>query len=325
MSDNNEADALFATRRKKQQDEEAQRAAQQAEKERLEELERQRQAMVEDIKRLETLQAEQKAQAEQNALEAQKNREAQEKLLAAQAAEKEAKKAEKKAAFENSPLKKYLPFIIAGAGVLVLIIVIVVVISMSSKKDDKKSDADQDQYTEDDVTYTLADDMEVSEWRRIQNDTLGVSFICPEMFVMDEESSLPEGGYYEFVFKEELPGYDDYVGQNLKPATYKVFYMFVNDDVIKESLMEIINEIGLNKDLYEIEKDKTSGLSYTKMDIDKLGAGEPFYVEFIGQKGDIAVGFTFYSIREQAGNDRYVGMDDLLYIAQVIFNSLSVG
>ena len=54
MSENNhnEADALFATRRKKQQDEEAQKAAKLAEEERLAELERQKQQVAEEIKKL---------------------------------------------------------------------------------------------------------------------------------------------------------------------------------------------------------------------------------------------------------------------------------
>ena len=54
MSENNhnEADALFATRRKIQQDEEAQKAAKLAEEERLAELERQKQQVAEEIKKL---------------------------------------------------------------------------------------------------------------------------------------------------------------------------------------------------------------------------------------------------------------------------------
>ena len=68
MSENNhnEADALFATRRKKQQDEEAQKAAKLAEEERIAELERQKQQVAEEIKRLETLQALQKEQEEKD-------------------------------------------------------------------------------------------------------------------------------------------------------------------------------------------------------------------------------------------------------------------
>ena len=82
----NEAESLFATRRKKQQDEEAQRAAQKAEEERLAELERQKQQVEEDLKKLEELKALQKQQADLEAQRAQAEREA----LAAQKAQAEA-------------------------------------------------------------------------------------------------------------------------------------------------------------------------------------------------------------------------------------------
>ena len=60
MADNNEADALFATRRKRQQEAEA-------EKERLEELDRQKQQVAEEIKRLENIRALQEEDAKQQA------------------------------------------------------------------------------------------------------------------------------------------------------------------------------------------------------------------------------------------------------------------
>ncbi len=144
MSDNNtnEADALFATKRKRLQEEEAQKAALKAEEERRAELELQKQQVAEEIKRLETLQAQQKEQEERRALAEQKEREereAKEALKAKKAekaAEKAAVKAEKSAEKGSFDIKKYIPFIAAGAAVLLVVIILIIVLSGGKKISD---------------------------------------------------------------------------------------------------------------------------------------------------------------------------------------------
>lgn len=183
MSTNDsEVDVLFATKRKRQQAEEAQKEAQKAEEERIQELERQKKQMLEDIQRLEAEKAQQAAEAEQAAIAAraaQAEREAQaaraaqeaEAARAARAAEaarlaqeaqaaKAAMKAQKAAEAEqraaakamakaSAPaqpggIKKYLPFIIAGGVAVIAIIVVVIVIATSGSKSSEKKTADND-------------------------------------------------------------------------------------------------------------------------------------------------------------------------------------
>ena len=183
MSTNDsEVDVLFATKRKRQQAEEAQKEAQKAEEERIQELERQKKQMLEDIQRLEAEKAQQAAEAEQAAIAAraaQAEREAQaaraaqeaEAARAARAAEaarlaqeaqaaKAAMKAQKAAEAEqraaakamakaSAPaqpggIKKYVPFIIAGGVAVIAIIVVVIVIATSGSKSSEKKTADND-------------------------------------------------------------------------------------------------------------------------------------------------------------------------------------
>ena len=158
-NNNNETAELFATRRKRLQEEEAQKNAQKAEEERLAELERQKQEVAEEIKRLESLQEKQKEleekqrlaeeqraqkeREEREAQEAKKAREAEairkereEKAAKKEAARKEAKesKEEKKNKTDDSGLKKKLPYILIGFSAVLVIVAVIIIISVINKK-----------------------------------------------------------------------------------------------------------------------------------------------------------------------------------------------
>ena len=165
MSDNNFDDAatLFATKRKKIQEEEAQKAEIKAAEAKKEELELQKQQVAEEIKRLEALQAQQKeleerlALAEQRAAEreaadraaadkaAAKKAEA-ERAAAEKAAEKrrasELKATEKKAAKDNkndssgSDKKNLIPYICIGVCSVLIVILVIILLSNGPKISD---------------------------------------------------------------------------------------------------------------------------------------------------------------------------------------------
>jgi len=146
MADNNEADALFATRRKRQQEAEA-------EKERLEELDRQKQQVAEEIKRLENIRALQEEEARQQAeeqkrLEIQRQyEEEQERIAQAKREEFMNKSMAVKVKPEKVPgpasggtnSKKLLLYGGIALGVIVIAVVIIIIISANSGK--KKSDS----------------------------------------------------------------------------------------------------------------------------------------------------------------------------------------
>ena len=264
MSTNDsEVDVLFATKRKRQQAEEAQKEAQRAEEERIQELERQKKQMLEDIQRLEAEKAQQAAEAEQAAIAAraaQAEREAQaaraaqeaEAARAARAAEaarlaqeaqaaKAAMKAQKAAEAEqraaakamakaSAPaqpggIKKYLPFIIAGAVAVIAIVVVIIVIATSgSKSSDKKTadnetsdkgkkssgienmsdppededyeeQGDETQEYDEDYGQTIDSVIADAEWTYVVDETSGRGFQYPACFDMFPDSG---DGYYQF-------------------------------------------------------------------------------------------------------------------------------
>jgi len=317
-NENNEADALFATRRKKQQDEEAQREAQRLEQEKLEELERQRKAMAEDIKRLETLQAEQKAQAEQNALEAQKAREAQEALLAAQAAQKAAQKEAQKAAKEakkaaggESPLKKYLPFILIGVGVIVVVVVILICVKAFSK----------DKVNEDEsYPYSLADDCEMCEWNRVQDDNLGTSFVYPSFFENDSWETMPDVGKYTYYYFDK-----DYSKQKIVLTVYLNTNDYEDGSMSEDDALDIIATF-MEKENAHGYKTGWEEVTYLWRGVKEFDDSEDSLIAvYADTKENFEVVIELTATKESSGQKRYADAADLEYIAQVVFNSIAVG
>ena len=142
---NNEAESLFATKRKQQQ-------AEEAERKRLEELEQQKKQMAEQIKRLEALQAAQREQEARRALEAQREQEARmarEAQLAQQKQEEPgtgaAPTGEKKGL---DPKKKKIILIGALAALAVVALAVVLILVLGSKEPSEASAEDLEKYVE---------------------------------------------------------------------------------------------------------------------------------------------------------------------------------
>ena len=158
---NNEAESLFATKRKQQQ-------AEEAERKRLEELEQQKKQMAEQIKRLEALQAAQREQEARRALEAQREQEARRALEAQREQEarmaREAQLAQQKQEEPGTdagpagekkgsdPKKKKLLLIGALAALAVVALAVVLILVLGSKsKPEEPSEAsaeDLEKYVE---------------------------------------------------------------------------------------------------------------------------------------------------------------------------------
>ena len=397
MSENNhnEADALFATRRKKQQDEEAQRAAQRAEEERLAELERQRQQVQEDIKKLETLQALQKQQAEMEAQKAQAEREAlaaqkaqaeaeaqrvraqaeaeaqrvraEREALAAQKAkaEQEAKKAReeqqaialKKAQEERDAIraqkaaqkaqaeadkearkalkeesgtetagkapfniKKFLPFIIGGVVVVAAVVVILVLKPFSSDKKEQKGNDQPSSGTQEyegDYYTALSQELADVDWYRNTDYDKGITYVYPSVFTAgtDDEGD-PLYTYY-----------DEYTLQNIEMQIYPFHvtddnrYDLLDDDHVREVLSNGMFDQGAS----DFTIDLNNGVYIAAGDLDDIGYGEEMPVIIFGMKGDLALELDIKITREGDGYERYIDIDDLKYMFDVIFGQLTVG
>lgn len=338
MSDiNNEADSLFATRRKKIQDEEAQKEAQRAEKERLEELERQRQAMLEDIKRLENIQAEQKAQAEKNAQDAQR---VQESLKS-----KEAGKTVK----GDSPIKKYLPFIIIGASAVLITVVVIILVNVLSKpKNDKAATdtgngnitaekdpvASKGKISESDPAETEDYDSEIqggvsdmeqetlkdllsrSVWYKLDDSGSESSFIYPSIF--SEQMDLEEDGDYVFTYN------DPDSGQIIEIA-FSVLKMGEEAELSEEDYYTIL---GMLISVDEVESkavQKAENIWYITESFDDKQAGDQVLTVYSARKDDKFVEFYAAVSKEDVGCRRYIDFEDVDYIFDMMFDSVSVG
>ena len=154
---NNEAEALFATKRKQQQ-------AEEAERKRLEELEQQKRQMAEEVKRLEALQATQRAQEARMAWEAQQAQQTQQAQQPQQAQQTQwaqqpqqaqqtygvpgtgaAPTGEKKGL---DPKKKKIILIGALAALAVVALAVVLILVLGSKEPSEASAEDLEKYVE---------------------------------------------------------------------------------------------------------------------------------------------------------------------------------
>ncbi len=227
MADNNEADALFATRRKRQQEAEA-------EKERLEELDRQKQQVAEEIKRLENIRALQEEEAKQQAeeqkrLEIQRQYEEEQERIA-QAKREEfinksmMSKAEKVPRETSGGTNSKKLFLYGGIalGVVVLAVVIILIISMNSgdkKKSDSSSDDTGKKTAETDKNYEEDRDGDVEDNDYPDND--------------DNGNSADEDGDGYVSFKEKTGSYS-YVTASIPGTDASRNATFVYPDFFKE-------------------------------------------------------------------------------------------
>ena len=287
---NNEADALFATRRKKQQDEEAQKAAKIAEEEKMAELERQKQEVAEEIKRLETLQALQKEQEEKKAQLEQKVK---------------AEKAASKAPFD---IKKYLPFILIGAGALVVIIVVVIIIAVSSKPGKSKD--------------SFASYAQSADWYRQNNADKGLAYAYPSVFGEGEDEEFGED--YDIYYY-----YDEKSGQALEMAVCPsvsdeaLDLMYSSEKLVKLGLTQTFEEETGSTD-YKFEK-YGDNKYYITNSLDTIGEDDYMTSIFVGKKDDMYLEAYFYVSPSDEGKSRYIDFDDILEIFDVMLTHMSIG
>ncbi len=376
MSTNdNEVDVLFATKRKRQQAEEAQREAQKAEEEKILELERQKKQMLEDIQRLEAEKAQQAAMAENAALAAraaQAEREAQEAKAAeaarlaqeARAAEaarlaqeaqaaKAAQKAQKAAEAEqraaakamakaSAPaqaggIKKYLPFIIAGAVAVIAIVVVVIVIATSGSKSSDTKTADNDkgdsgkkssnienmsdppedvyeegEYDEDYGVY-FQNVIGNSQWEYVNDSVSGHGFYYPDCFKV---VSASEDGEYEFSYNGN--------------STQSIMFSFKIEDVGEDKIRQLAGNshetqnafgnsvVSATMQGYDVSPDEyeVAALTdpygqetyYAHTNLDTEGY---LFAAFMTWQDGCIIESKFLVSKEAEGHNRFVDFDDL--------------
>ncbi len=135
---NNEAEALFATKRKQQQ-------AEEAERKRLEEMEQQKRQMAEEVKRLEALQAAQREQEARMAWEAQQAQQAQWAQQTNGGPGTGASPAVGKNGSDPKKKKIILISALAGLAVVLLVVFLILILGSKSKPTDDPTDGQRNE------------------------------------------------------------------------------------------------------------------------------------------------------------------------------------
>ena len=339
MGNSNEAEALFATKRKQQQEQEAERA-------RLEELERQKQEMADTIKKLEIMKAEQereKREKEEREARERQEREERERIEREEREKREAKEArsaERKAAVDttikaagekvdkavtNITSKNYLLYGIVGfAAVLVIVIVIILVTKSGGSSDDKKT-AEGTGTVEDvnaKTTDSLPDDgsfasrMSTDTWVKIDDPNMGgFSYKRPQSFEFNEDTGA---WLYMASDSHALVTMIDYMPES---------EMSNGQTVEAEDIADLVMS-GMDAGQYRYESlDDGSGYSYTTLydDISDLGPGYNLTACFVKHIGGGYVTVLFVDSVSSESVDEYIPLGDLQYVYEKIANSVSVG
>jgi hypothetical protein len=395
MSTNDsEVDVLFATKRKRQQAEEAQKEAQKAEEERIQELERQKKQMLEDIQRLEAEKAQQAAEAEQAAIAAraaQAEREAQaaraaqeaEAARAARAAEaarlaqeaqaaKAAMKAQKAAEAEqraaakamakaSAPaqaggIKKYLPFIIAGAVAVIAIVVVVIVIATSGSKSSETKTADNDtgsksksnienmsdppedegyegegeeiQEYDEDYGLTLDKVLDESEWIYVVDESTSRGFYYPDCFDMSQANG---GANYQF----------SYNGSSTQEVWFNIEFEYLGEEGLKSYIgstqddrnhygnyrvNSIMQQGGIDPSEYTISSETDpygQEIYYAYTAFDTPSSDGNMYVVYVTWQDGCVITFKAIISKEAEGHSRFADLGDITELYGVILKTIT--
>ena len=317
MSDinRNDVESLFATKRKQQQAEDAQKAAQLAESEKFAELQRKKREMEEEISRLQSIKEKQEEEASYTPAPAPN-------------ATAPAKSSSAKGSFD---FQKYKMFIFIGAGVLVLAIIIIIIVAVSSKSDkknntDKKggisnmSDPEED-YEVDDYTDFMRK-VDNYDWNSITDEATGIYFEYPAFLETTPPEEVTTEGY-TFSYAKEEYGYAILV--NLVPAVLseEENENFDPDDFYN-AVKEEAAEIGYDESLFETGSNG-NGIYYFTSTMNGLKTEDTILISLLGKKDDITINAYVYLLHSEDGTDYDIGFNDIEYMFRRIKNSLSFG
>ena len=321
MSDNNhnDAESLFATRRKQQQDADAQKAAQLAESEKFAELQRKKREMEEEISRLQSVKDKQEEQASYSPAPS----------YSAPASNSGSSSA--KGSFD---IKKYKPFILIGAGVLALTIIIIVCVAVFSKSDKKNntekkggtsamSDPGYEEYDIDDYEegeYTdFMRKVDNYDWNSITDPASGLYFEYPAFLEAYTDESLSG---YNFTYSKEENGYSMIVSFILNPLAEEI-EKFDPQDFYDTMIMQS-EEIGYDADS-SVTGDTGDGIYYYASSGNGLAYENELAITLMGIKDDMAITAAIYMFRLSDGPETDIGLSDMEYMFRRIKNSLSFG
>ena len=341
---NNDADSLFATRRKKQMEEEA-------EKERFLELERQKKEVAEKIKRLENIrlaqeeEARQKAEAEQRAAAERAESESQMSELDKRRAELAAKVSEPK---PSTPIdsKKLMMFGLIGLGVIALVVIIIVVVKISSKdkpedqfeeysdggdNDELYGDYDYDygDYGEEEYTSAFVNMIQHGTWKSDEafdsNGNFNYSYNFPAVFEKYEVENYPYGwfyGYYDAESEQTL-GFEVWAYKGDASTIEKTINSLISDYVTEIAQSHVI-ETKIPHD-YSVEcMDPDADLWWANCgSIDDIQPGESIPVFFARANQDGVMIVCFNISHESENATRFISYTDGLVLFDNMFGSLS--
>lgn len=349
MGNNNEAEALFATKRKQQQEQEAERA-------RLEELERQKQEMADTIKKLELMKAEQekeKREKEEREARERQEREERERIEREERQKKEAKEArsaERKAAVDttikaasekvdkavtNITSKNYLLYGIVGfAAVLVIVVVILLIVKSGGSSDDKNVNTDKN-ITADKNTTADIEDVNAKTTDDVPDDGSFASKIASEEWIRTEDP-------YERAFSYIRPMCFDLNEEGImwvyNPApNHRVGMMidyYTEEEAVEDGVMVSAEEMAdmymsvMDAGDYRFESfEDGSGYAYSTNydDIGELQSGSMLAAYFVKCKNGGYVTMSFMEVGGEGDSCEYIPLADVQYLFEKIAGSIAVG
>ena len=353
INNNDNADMLFATKRRKQLEETA-------EKERLEELERKKKQVTEEIRRLESLRAIQEEEARQKA--------AAENYAKAVSADTDPLTIGKTDSPVEDKSKKIMTFGLIGLGVIFMLVVTIVIIKLAfftgnDKSDSSKSNsgtenktqiADSDSQNNSHLRETDTEEYENQQTEENPDDEYYGTY-KDVLAILDytTESKETDGNAFSIKYPSDFEKHTGVILDDIKTDYYvldyddvdQTLYMifdvgfeedteYLSDEIYymilatQSGLGDMAKSIGADNELrindYSI---KQLGDNYwcSTTSFDDLDYRDAMATVFCCSQNNKMVFVTFFVTKEDVGSERYFDYEDLKALFEVMADSVTMG
>ncbi|MCR5768073.1 MAG: hypothetical protein K6G45_06235 [Lachnospiraceae bacterium] len=261
---------------------------------------------------------EQKA-AEQRAAEQRALREQQAKAAEEAGEAMEAVKPQKPAAQGSFDIKKYLPFILGGVGVVVVVVVVLLVTGVFSSKDKKGgSNYDNEDLAGFVSSGSFGTDIVDIDWYR-ESGRFETSFVYPTFF--DEYTDDAGDTFYYF--------FDEASGQSVEMRVYSGVldednkYQLLDEDYIMNGIESGMTDMGATSYVFN---EQGNNIWYANNSLDDQGVDGEMAAVFFGIKDkSYYIEVDFKVTHEYSDSVRYIDIEDLVDMFEIMVDRLSVG
>ena len=231
----------------------------------------------------------------------------------------EAVKPQKPAAQGSFDIKKYLPFILGGVGVVVVVVVVLLVTGVFSSKDKKGgSNYDNEDLAGFVSSGSFGTDIVDIDWYR-ESGRFETSFVYPTFF--DEYTD--DAGYTYYYF------FDEASGQSVEMRVYSGVldednkYQLLDEDYIMNGLESGMTDMGATG--YVFNK-QGNNIWYANNSLDDQGVDGEMAAVFFGIKDkSYYIEVDLKVTHEYSDSFRYIDIEDLVDMFEIMVDRLSVG